>query len=106
MTINTNVVKRPGSSMFYARIGIPPDLQDVMKRKELWKSLGTRDPREARERVLPVLMQWRAQFTELRSRRAPTPEDLQGATWAHYQGELEHDRVARGALPTRASLEA
>ena len=105
MAISTNIARRPGSTVYYARLGIPPDLQPIIKKRELWKSLRTRDPREAREKVLPILMQWRAEFAELRKRRAPTPSDLQAAVWKHYETELEHDRRARAALPTASMVE-
>jgi site-specific recombinase XerD len=112
MAISTNIARRPGSSVYYARLGIPPDLQCHYPAKrpgktklELWKSLGTRDARDAREKVLPVLMHWRAEFAELRKRREPTPDDLQNAVWTHYESEMEHDRRARAALPTAAMVQ-
>ncbi|WP_159010033.1 DUF6538 domain-containing protein [Bradyrhizobium sp. S69] len=105
MSLASNVVKRPGSSMYYARMEVPVDVQPLLKRKQLWKSLGTRDPREAREKVLPVLIQWRAEFAELLKRRAPTPDDLQAAVWSQYEGELERDRLRRAALPTDAKVQ-
>ncbi len=104
MAISTNIAKRPGSTVFYARLGIPPDLQPVMQKRELWKSLRTRDPREARERVLPVLMRWRAEFADLRKRRMPTAGDLQKAVWSHYEGELELDRASRLRLPSASDV--
>jgi integrase len=113
MAIRQNIARRPGSSVFYARLGIPPDLQRHYPiankpgkfRLELWKSLGTRDPREAGDKVLPVLMKWRGEFAELRKRREPTPADLQAAVWSRYESELERDRQRRAALPTAAAIE-
>ena len=105
MALASNIARRPGSTVYYARLGVPPDLQAIMKKKELWKSLRTREPREAREKVLPVLIQWRAEFAELRKRREPTPDDLQSAVWTHYETELEHDRRARAVLPTEAIVQ-
>lgn len=105
MALASNIARRPGSTVYYARLGVPPDLQAIMKKKELWKSLGTREPREAREKVLPVLMQWRAEFAELRKRREPTADDLQSAVWTHYETELEQDRRERAALPTDAMVQ-
>src|SRR4051794_40773692 len=105
MAISTNIAKRAGSAVYYARLGVPPDLQPFMKKRELWKSLGTRDAREAREKVLPVLMQWRGEFAELRKRREPSPADLQEAVWSRYEDELERDRRTRSTLPTAATIE-
>jgi hypothetical protein len=48
MSIATNVLKRQGSSFYYARVDVPVDVQPILGRKALWKSLRTRDPREAR----------------------------------------------------------
>jgi integrase len=105
MALASNIARRPGSAVYYARLGVPPDLQGIMKKKELWKSLGTREPREAREKVLPVLMQWRGEFAELRKRREPTPDDLQNAVWSHYEGALERDRQTRAGFPTDAMVQ-
>lgn len=105
MALASNIARRPGSAVYYARLGVPPDLQAIMKKKELWKSLRTREPREAREKVLPVLIQWRAEFAELRKRREPTADDLQNAVWTHYESELEHGRRARAALPTAVMVQ-
>lgn len=98
--------------MYYARVAIPVDLQPLYPTKnpgsykrELWKSLGTRDPREASAKALPVLARWEAEFEQLRTRRNPTPDDLQKAVWHHYESELEHDRRERAALPNREDVE-
>src|SRR4051794_21921547 len=105
MALASNIARRSGTAVYYARLGVPPDLQALMNKRELWKSLGTRDPREAREKVLPVLMQWRAEFAELRKRREPTPDDLQSAVWTHYESELERDQRRRAAFPTDAMVQ-
>jgi integrase len=106
MSLASNIVKRPGSSMYYARVEVPVEVQPLLKKTQLWKSLGTRDPNEAREKVLPVLMRWRAQFAELLKRREPTAADLQTAVWDRYEGELEKDRRTRATFPTAATVEA
>jgi integrase len=113
MSLATNIVQRPGSAMYYARLQIPPDLRKfyptpgkTKHRVQLWKSLGTRDREEARELALPVLMQWRRQFAELRGLREPTPADVQDAVWSQYQGALEQDQASRARYPTSADIEA
>ena len=40
MALASNIARRPGSAVYYARLGVPPDLQAIMKKKELWKSLA------------------------------------------------------------------
>jgi hypothetical protein len=104
MSLASNIARRSGSARYYARLGVPLDLQGILKKRELWQSLGTTDPKLAREKVLPVLVKWRSEFAELRKRRAPTDADLQGAVWSHYQAELEDDRRGRAALPTSAQI--
>ncbi|WP_316394953.1 site-specific integrase [Bradyrhizobium sp. 33ap4] len=114
MSLSTNIVKRPGSAMYYARIGIPPDLQRYYPSKggkqkhriELWKSLGTRDPKAARDLVLPVLSEWRREFAILRARREPSTTDIQAAVWAHYEGELDADLQRRATMPTGEQIDA
>jgi integrase len=106
MSLASNIVKRSGSSMYYARVEVPVEVQPLLRKTQLWKSLGTRDPNEAREKVLPVLMRWRAEFAELLKRREPTPADLQAAVWSQYEAGLERDRVTRTNLPTASNVEA
>ncbi|MDB5533057.1 MAG: Site-specific recombinase XerD, partial [Hyphomicrobiales bacterium] len=104
MSVATNVVKRPGSTVFYARVEVPTDVQPLLKKTQLWKSLGTRDPREARARALPVLSAWQAQFDDLRRRRDPTAHDLQAAVWQHYEDMLVADQRERASLPDQHDL--
>lgn len=106
MSIATNIQKRPGRSSYYVRVGVPLGLQPVLKRKEIWKSLSTSDPKLARDRAAPVIASFRSRFANLEQRRAPTAADLQGAVWSHYEGELEHDRKGRMTLPTAATIDA
>lgn len=113
MSIASNIQKRPGSSFYYARIEIPKELRQHYPgagkksphRDQLWKSLKTRDPREARERGAAVIARWRAEFADLLRRREPTPTDLQAAVWSHYQEALATDQRSRARYPTAASLE-
>lgn len=105
MSIATNIQKRPGRTSYYVRVGVPLKLQPMLKRKEIWKSLGTSDRRQARDRAAPVIASFRAQFAELEQRREPSHADLQAAVWSHYEGELQHDSRARAALPTRTTVQ-
>ncbi|WFU69428.1 site-specific integrase [Bradyrhizobium sp. CB2312] len=103
MSIATNIQKRPGRTSYYVRVGVPLKLQPVLKRKEIWQSLKTTDPRQARDRAAPVIASFRAQFADLEQRREPSPADLQAAVWSHYETELNQDAQARAALPTDAA---
>jgi hypothetical protein len=66
MALATNIVRRSGSARYYARITVPLDLQRAVNKRELWESLRTSDPREARERAAPILARWHSEFGELR----------------------------------------
>ncbi|WP_439374953.1 DUF6538 domain-containing protein [Bradyrhizobium sp. DASA03120] len=104
MSIATNIQKRPGRTSYYVRVGVPLKLQPVLKRKEIWQSLKTSDPRQARDRAAPVIASFRARFADLEQRREPSPSDFQTAVWSHYETELAQDAHARAALPTNAAL--
>ncbi|MCP2209467.1 site-specific integrase [Bradyrhizobium diazoefficiens] len=103
MSIATNIQKRPGRTPYYVRVGVPLKLQPVLKRKEIWRSLKTTDPRQARDRAAPVIASYRQQFADLEQRREPSLADLQAAVWSHYETELNQDAQARAALPTDAA---
>jgi integrase len=109
LCLASNIARRARSASYYARLGVPKDLQQAVGRKELWESLRTKDAREARARVAPVLARWHDEFAALRRRLAatyPTAGDIEGATWGHYQGELEHHHHERRARPTAQDIEA
>jgi hypothetical protein len=105
MSLGSNIARRSGSARYYARLGVPPDLQSVVMKKEYWKSLGTSDPKLAREKVLPVLIRWRAEFAELRRRRDPTAADFQSAAWNLYEANLTRDSVERAGIATDRVIE-
>ena len=106
LCLASNIARRAGSANYYARLGVPKDLQAVVGKKELWESLRTKDAREAKARVHAVLNRWHAEFDALRRRRAVSEMDLQVATWAHYKSELEHHHQERQQHPTAQELEA
>ncbi|MGW1423208.1 DUF6538 domain-containing protein [Bradyrhizobium manausense] len=105
MSIATNIQKRPGRTSYYVRVGVPLKLQPVLKRKEIWQSLKTTDPRQARDRAAPVIAAFRAQFADLEQRREPSTADLQAAVWSHYEAGLDQDGRERAALPTAADVQ-
>ena len=101
-----NVVQRPGSTVWYARLEVPVDVRAQVGKAQLWKSLRTRELREARLRALPVLTAWHAEFDDLRRRRHPTPQDLQSGVWEHFEAQLDRDSVERASMPTQADKDA
>lgn len=106
MSIASNILRRKGSAQYNARIAVPLDLRDVVGKCELWRSLKTTDPIEARKRGGPVIAAWLTEFDRLRRLRELTPNDLTGAAWEHYSRELEYDRRERNETPTAAAVEA
>jgi integrase len=105
MCLATNIARRAGSASYYARLSVPKDLQAIVGKKEVWKSLGTKDARQARALVAPVLAKWHAEFEELRRRRQATPDDVRAATWEHYKAEVEFHQQQRLSLPTKAEID-
>ncbi|WP_018044902.1 site-specific integrase [Methylobacterium sp. 88A] len=106
MCLASNIARRSGSAAYYARLGVPKDLQTILGKRELWESLRTKDAREARGRVAAVLARWHAEFADLRRRREATEADLQAVTWGHYQSEIEGHTAARRQLPTADEIAA
>jgi integrase len=104
MALSTNVARRKGSRQYYARLGVPKDLQKKLRKRELWKSLGTTDPQEAKRRVRPVLDQWEREFAEVRKPRALTETELQDAVWKRYLEMLTEDERFRRSLPSEDQL--
>lgn len=113
MALRTNVQRRPGSAMYYARVSIPVDLQSYYPTKhpgrfktEIWKSLGTRDPKEAKAKAKPVLAAWDAEFDALRRRRDPSEGDIAKAVWQHYETALAEDQLIRSRFATRSEVDS
>lgn len=105
MSLATNIARRAGSASYYARLGVPLDLRPIVGRKELWKSLDTKDAREARARAAPIIAGWHAEFADLRRRREATEADIEAATWKHYQGELEQHHRERQERSTTDDID-
>lgn len=104
MALATNIVRRAGSARYYVRCAVPVDLQAIINKKEVWKSLGTSDPKMARETAPAKIAEIQAHFADIRQRQAPSEADLQSAVWNHYRTEIEHDRQERMRLPTEAQV--
>ncbi len=106
MAISTNVVRRQGSRNYYARVAVPRDLQQRMgtpgkPKKELWKSLGTTDAREAKRLARPVMDQWEREFEERRQVRQLSEGELQNAIWRRYVQIISADENFRTTLPPK-----
>jgi len=105
MTLSTNVARRQGSRRYYARLAVPKDLQKRMRKRELWKSLGTTDPKEAKRLARPISDQWEREFAEVRKPRILTEAELQDAVWSRYLELLTEDDRFRLSLPNDEDLD-
>ena len=103
---NWSLSKRHGTVNFQARLRVPDDLVPVIGRKELTKSLGTPDYREAKKLARIVVSEWEARFQDLRARRDMTDADLEAAAAEQWRQTLEGDLDSRSRLPSEADREA
>ena len=101
-----HISRRRNSLIYQARLRVPQDITDVLKRTELTKSLGTTDYKEAKKLARVIVAGWEAEFDDLRNRRDFTENDLHHAMTDHYQKQLERDENYRLGLPTTTELEA
>lgn len=98
MSLVTNVFRRGGS--YYFRTRVPQRLRALVGRKELWKSLRTKDPLAARQRAsLASLLTdqlWRDLERGMSSSSAPLSDhqlEFLIASW--LKAELDRDAVLR-----------
>ena len=100
MSLASNITRRSGSTRYYARQWVPKELQGVLKKTEVWKSLGTSDPKEAKKAARIVLQQWEREFTVLLVKRKLTEHELQTAIWNRYSELVKADEQKRLELVT------
>ena len=109
-------------AVYYARVATPQSLQllrlstdGTRGKKDVWKSLGTKDLPTAKRRLATVLADIYAAFAaeeaELRHRGArnptkPSEHDLERASFEFIHQELHLDEVARANRPSAALVEA
>ena len=74
-------------------------------KRELWQSLKTTDPREAKRLARPILEGWERQFDELRLPRHLSEAELQDAVWRRYLELITADEKFRQSRPTTADLD-
>ncbi|WP_156810446.1 DUF6538 domain-containing protein [Pseudoxanthomonas sp. GW2] len=114
-----NLVQRNG--VFYARVQAPKELQElrrhlgVIGRKDIWKSLCTKDRAEAKRRLPHVLIDIERQFAtetaELKAQGAqrliePSEAELESAARAFVEAELRQDELERAHRPSARQAEA
>jgi hypothetical protein len=101
--MTTNIRLR-GSS-WYLRLAVPRDLQAVVGKKDVWKSLRTRDHAEARRLALPEQDALHREWEALRQTRALDGADIEHAIWDRYVELIEADDRFRSELPTERDLD-
>ncbi len=101
--MTTNVRLR--GSTWYLRVSVPSDLQIIVGKKEIWRSLRTGEHKEARR--LAVLMQeaLHREWDTLRKTRELAAADIEHAIWDRYVEMIEADDRFRLALPTDEDLD-
>lgn len=98
--------KRPGSANFYLRIQVPPDLKKMYPASgQVWRSLGTPSPAEAKRRAPAALEAIYAEFDAKRQLRPPTDGDVQDIAWARYVYLVERDELLREKTYTEDELD-
>ncbi|QDM16755.1 site-specific integrase [Tardiphaga sp. vice352] len=110
MALATNISRRVGSRNYYARVAVPKELQNRMgtlgkPKREIWKSLNTSDPREAKRLARPIVDSLERQFEEMRLPRTLTETELQDAVWKRYLELITADEKLRQSLPSSADLD-
>jgi hypothetical protein len=82
--------KHPRSGVYYLRKGVPEDLRELVGKLEEKRSLGTRDPLEAKRRHAEALADVEVRWANLRAGPKPLTERE-----AHLLAMTVHDRWLR-----------
>ena len=91
MALATYIHKRAGSARYYVRVTIPSDLTKDYGRTEIWKSLGTASPAEAKVKAPGVFMALQDEFAARRRGREIVENDVAAIAWKHYSELVEND---------------
>jgi len=101
-------------NVYYARFYVPKQLHELLQKREVWKSLRTRDRREAKRRLPEATIEQQREFDallsalKLTSKPAPyTPSmtEMEQEAHAFYLRELEHDDHVRLTTPAEVQID-
>lgn len=100
MPLVTNVFRRGAS--YYFRTRVPVRFRALLDRKELWKSLRTKDVREARQRASVAVILTEKLWRDLErhmssSRNVPSPAKIKQLIDQWLRAELQEDAYLRTA---------
>lgn len=105
MALATYIHKRAGSARYYVRVTIPSDLTKDYGRTEIWKSLGTASPAEAKAKAPGVYMAIQDEFAARRRGREIVENDVAAIAWKHYSELVENDERFRDQNLTDEQLD-
>lgn len=105
MALATYIHKRAGSARYYVRVTIPSDLAKDYGRTEIWKSLGTASPAEAKVKAPGVYMAIQDEFAARRRGREIVENDVAAIAWKHYSELVENDERFRDQNLTDEQLD-
>jgi len=84
----TRPTKHPKSGVYRIRKGVPPELRDVLGKRELIQTLGTKDPQEAKRLAPPVVAKLEKIIANARSpRRDLSQAEIEGLIGVWYRNE-------------------
>lgn len=111
MCLSSYLTRRAGSTSYYARVPVPRELSELRKqaglpasKSDVWKSLRTSDPAEAKRRLPNALQLIRAAFDgeaeALRAGNAPPrpnlrQRDIEAAVRTHLRARLDDHAIRR-----------
>lgn len=98
MAVLTNVFRRGG--VFYFRASVPLALRQSLGRKELWKSLRTREPGQAKLRGSALLGLTENLWRDLE--RAMSADEIEKLINSWLKARLEEDTAARTGISAEA----
>jgi integrase len=104
VALASNIVLRGGT--YYVRVAVPLDLKARIRRREIWQSLRTKDPREAKRLGAVTLAKLQNDWASLRHKREPGEFELRSAVISFFREEEERDLERRLILPTQVEIDA
>ncbi|MEZ2406921.1 DUF6538 domain-containing protein [Bosea sp. RCC_152_1] len=105
MSLATYITKRNGSARYYLRVTIPSDLIEVYGKREIWKSLRTASPTEAKAQAPAILAELQDEFSARRRGREILADDIGAIAWERYSRLVAKDERLRDRELTENELD-
>ena len=84
------LVKR--RQVFFARLVVPADLKNVIRRGTLIKTTGESHPAAALKKAMPMIAEWQARFAEIRAGRDKTGDEVSRLSGVYKRLKREDPR--------------